>query len=171
MTRLSFTFSLFTPILLTRMLRRSFRQSQEHTAEYSRGSGAEEISAAIRLCLHARRIEQNCLHPAGRPSLRPADCDRNPRHLSRPPQLFQQVMRIYKCHFIIAYLLCLPYSDKLREDEVESIILNLGLKKSKATPVGDAKTRGLSGGEKKRLSIGNELVGCDSGRHIQTYST
>jgi ABC-type multidrug transport system ATPase subunit len=31
---------------------------------------------------------------------------------------------------------------------VDSLILNLGLKKSKDTPVGDAKTRGLSGGEK-----------------------
>ena len=42
---------------------------------------------------------------------------------------------------------------------VSNFILDLGLKKSKTTRVGDAKTRGISGGEKKRLSIGNELIG------------
>jgi ABC-type multidrug transport system ATPase subunit len=42
---------------------------------------------------------------------------------------------------------------------VSSLILDLGLKKVKNTRVGNAKTRGISGGEKKRLSIGNELAG------------
>lgn len=38
------------------------------------------------------------------------------------------------------------------------LILDLGLKKAMHTRVGDSKTRGISGGEKKRLSIGNELA-------------
>eukprot|EP01041_Mallomonas_annulata_P004982 gene4983-9958_t len=42
---------------------------------------------------------------------------------------------------------------------VDRLILDLGLKKSSTVRVGDAKSRGISGGEKKRLSIGNELVG------------
>lgn len=42
---------------------------------------------------------------------------------------------------------------------VEKLINKLGLMQSADTPVGDAKTRGLSGGEKKRLSIGCELIG------------
>jgi len=47
-------------------------------------------------------------------------------------------------------------SDKAR---VGNMILDLGLKKVTNTRVGDAKTRGVSGGEKRRLSIGNELIG------------
>ena len=42
---------------------------------------------------------------------------------------------------------------------VATLINNLGLKKVADTKVGDARTRGLSGGEKKRLSIGNEIIG------------
>lgn len=41
---------------------------------------------------------------------------------------------------------------------VEGVISRLGLAKSADTPIGDAKTRGLSGGEKKRLSIAVELI-------------
>jgi ABC-type multidrug transport system ATPase subunit len=41
----------------------------------------------------------------------------------------------------------------------DDIINRLGLKKVAQSRVGDAKTRGLSGGEKKRLCVGNELIG------------
>lgn len=49
-----------------------------------------------------------------------------------------------------------------RQSIIEKLILKLGLKKVSNTKVGDAKTRGVSGGEKKRIAIGNELIGCDN---------
>ena len=45
------------------------------------------------------------------------------------------------------------------QEVVKDILKRLGLTNSADTVVGDAKTRGLSGGEKKRLSIGCELIG------------
>ncbi len=41
---------------------------------------------------------------------------------------------------------------------VDGLIARLGLSKAAATIVGDTKTRGISGGEKKRLSIGCEMI-------------
>ncbi|KAL6779155.1 hypothetical protein ACKKBF_B18545 [Auxenochlorella protothecoides x Auxenochlorella symbiontica] len=45
-----------------------------------------------------------------------------------------------------------------RERVVDDIIARLGLAKVRATRIGDKKTRGLSGGERKRLSIAVELI-------------
>lgn len=42
---------------------------------------------------------------------------------------------------------------------VAQLLALLGLAKVRDSVVGDAKTRGLSGGEKKRLAIGCELIG------------
>lgn len=49
-------------------------------------------------------------------------------------------------------------SPEERARDINNLINDLGLKKVKNTKVGDTKTRGLSGGEKKRLSIANELI-------------
>lgn len=46
---------------------------------------------------------------------------------------------------------------------VDKLTLDLGLKKVRETKVGDSKTRGISGGEKKRLCIGNECIGSSIG--------
>ena len=45
-----------------------------------------------------------------------------------------------------------------KEAFVEDLIRRLGLSKAADSVVGDKKKRGLSGGEKKRLSIGAELI-------------
>ena len=46
---------------------------------------------------------------------------------------------------------------------VDKLVLKLGLKKVRNVRVGDSKTRGISGGEKKRLCIGNECIGSSVG--------
>jgi ABC-type multidrug transport system ATPase subunit len=54
----------------------------------------------------------------------------------------------------------LPSSVSLAEKTkiVERIIQQLGLQNCKDTRIGDAENRGISGGERKRVSIGIELV-------------
>ncbi|GMI03669.1 hypothetical protein TrVE_jg3568 [Triparma verrucosa] len=49
-------------------------------------------------------------------------------------------------------------SDEDKEKYVDSIIAELGLNKCKDTIIRDAKTRGVSGGERKRCNIGVELI-------------
>ncbi|GJP35127.1 hypothetical protein CLOM_g19643 [Closterium sp. NIES-68] len=50
-------------------------------------------------------------------------------------------------------------SDEEKEQHVEQLLQHLGLVNAAGTIVGDNKTRGISGGEKKRLSIACELLG------------
>lgn len=50
-------------------------------------------------------------------------------------------------------------SPQKSEELVEGLIQKLGLSKSADTIVGSAKVRGLSGGERKRLSIACGLLG------------
>ncbi|GFH07734.1 ABC transporter domain-containing protein, partial [Haematococcus lacustris] len=45
-----------------------------------------------------------------------------------------------------------------KEEYVERLLTLLGLAKVRHTRVGDKKVRGLSGGERKRLSLGCELI-------------
>ncbi|KAJ7294808.1 hypothetical protein O6H91_Y230400 [Diphasiastrum complanatum] len=51
---------------------------------------------------------------------------------------------------------CMPLSEK--QTAVESVILEMGLHDCADTPIGNWHVRGLSGGEKRRLSIGLELL-------------
>ena len=61
---------------------------------------------------------------------------------------------------------CLKFAAKLRtcldaeeiEDRVEDILSRLGLQQCKNTRVGGMLFKGLSGGERKRTSIGYELI-------------
>ncbi|CAI5533228.1 unnamed protein product [Closterium sp. Naga37s-1] len=50
-------------------------------------------------------------------------------------------------------------SNAEKEQHVEELLQHLGLVNAAGTIVGDNKTRGISGGEKKRLSIACELLG------------
>ena len=49
-----------------------------------------------------------------------------------------------------------------RDSIVENLMKQLGLTKSADTIVGDTKVRGLSGGERKRLSIAVEMISSPS---------
>jgi ABC-type multidrug transport system ATPase subunit len=62
--------------------------------------------------------------------------------------------------FRYSALLRLPgaMSYKEKMDRVESVIAALGLQGCRDTWIGDTQTRGISGGERKRVSIGIELV-------------
>lgn len=61
---------------------------------------------------------------------------------------------------MMAAQLRLPKSmaDSEKEEYVTELLNKLGLTKCAGTIVGDARARGVSGGEKKRLSIGCELI-------------
>lgn len=50
----------------------------------------------------------------------------------------------------------LSYEEKARR--IHTLIKDLGLEKCLNTPVGSVMTRGISGGERKRVSIGVELL-------------
>ncbi|KAJ2776658.1 hypothetical protein GGI15_004782 [Coemansia interrupta] len=50
------------------------------------------------------------------------------------------------------------YNARQKADRVDTVIRQLRLEAARNTPIGDAATRGVSGGERKRVSIGTELL-------------
>ena len=72
--------------------------------------------------------------------------------------LFFSQMTVYETLMMTAELRTEGLQKDQRENLVNSVIRSLGLAKCKDTIVGDEKTRGLSGGEKKRLSIACEMI-------------
>ena len=52
------------------------------------------------------------------------------------------------------------YTEEQRNDLVEDMITSLGLSKCADTMIGGGFIRGISGGERKRTSIGVELISC-----------
>ncbi|KAJ1720062.1 hypothetical protein LPJ53_005262 [Coemansia erecta] len=50
------------------------------------------------------------------------------------------------------------YNAKQKAERVDTVIRQLRLEAARNTPIGDAATRGVSGGERKRVSIGTELL-------------
>lgn len=64
--------------------------------------------------------------------------------------------------FALAASFYLPASNTaaMRSEFVDAIIAELGLNKARDTIIGDEKIRGVSGGERRRASIGVQLI-CD----------
>lgn len=70
--------------------------------------------------------------------------------------LFAQLTTAETLHTAVSLRLSIKPSAK--DSLVDSFINKLGLKKVSYSRVGNSKSRGISGGEKKRLCIGNELI-------------
>eukprot|EP01031_Cornospumella_fuschlensis_P037574 gene37574-45639_t len=71
----------------------------------------------------------------------------------------------------ISYKLRKEDSAGAKDATVGKLLNSLGLKKVADTKVGDKKTRGLSGGEKKRLDIGNEIVDSGMDANFATFAS
>ncbi|GMH35135.1 hypothetical protein BSKO_03003 [Bryopsis sp. KO-2023] len=83
-----------------------------------------------------------------------------PQAYVQQDDLFYSMLTVRETLTMAAHLrLPKEVSDDQKDAFVEELIKKLGMTQSADTPVGDSKNRGLSGGEKKRLSIGCELVG------------
>ncbi|KAJ1954112.1 hypothetical protein EC988_002607, partial [Linderina pennispora] len=50
------------------------------------------------------------------------------------------------------------YTEKEKLERVQTVMRQLRLEGAKDTPIGNAQTRGVSGGERKRVSVGMELL-------------
>lgn len=68
-----------------------------------------------------------------------------------------ETMTIYEC-LLFAARLKVKGSAKEQEDRVEQVIKQLKLQRSRDTLIGGDFVKGISGGERKRCSIGFELV-------------
>jgi ABC-type multidrug transport system ATPase subunit len=52
----------------------------------------------------------------------------------------------------------LPFTERNKKAKVDALIEELGLEKCQKTKIGDAEHRGISGGQRKRVSIGMEMI-------------
>jgi ABC-type multidrug transport system ATPase subunit len=52
----------------------------------------------------------------------------------------------------------LPFTEHNKKAKVDALIEELGLEKCQKTKIGDAEHRGISGGQRKRVSIGMEMI-------------
>ena len=52
----------------------------------------------------------------------------------------------------------LPLTERNKKAKVDALIEELGLEKCQKTKIGDAEHRGISGGQRKRVSIGMEMI-------------
>lgn len=60
-------------------------------------------------------------------------------------------------------------SKTARDEMVDDLMSQLGLTKTANTVVGGSKVRGISGGERKRLSIAVEMISSPSVMYVQSY--
>ena len=89
----------------------------------------------------------------------------NPRELKSDTAYVQQEDALYaeltvRENLWFSAMLRLPreMSKAEKENRVEEIISELGLRKAADTKIGNELIRGVSGGEKRRVSIGMELI-------------
>ncbi|CAD7696795.1 unnamed protein product [Ostreobium quekettii] len=88
-----------------------------------------------------------------------AGLDGLPQAYVQQDDLFFSQLTVREILTMAAHLRLPPsMADAAKDEYVERLIAKLGLSNSTDTRVGDAKTRGISNGEKKRLSIGCELI-------------
>ncbi|KAK9828034.1 hypothetical protein WJX81_003580 [Elliptochloris bilobata] len=91
---------------------------------------------------------------------RPRDAARVRQAYVQQEDLFYSQLTVWETLMMAARLrLPADMPDAEKQELTEGLITRLGLAGAADTVVGDEKTRGLSGGERKRLSIGMELLG------------
>mgnify|MGYP002387077453 FL=1 len=83
-----------------------------------------------------------------------------PSLISSPPTCEPECISIYTIILRYAAMLRLPssMSTKMKYERVEQVIADLSLQHVAESPIGGQWVRGISGGEKRRVSIGIELI-------------
>jgi hypothetical protein len=104
------------------------------------------IHLTHRITIHAHLEGGSCCCPCSSPQ--------PPSIPGRPDQQTVAETLTLAAHFALGS--AMPPKDLVAY--VSSVINDLGLKKARDTVIGDAMTKGVSGGERKRVSIGVELI-------------